>query len=411
MPDWAFPIIEHAHPLTRPKMLSFSRRSLMSLAAAAFAIACGRDMTTNPANPVAANAVSARSSEQDGREGAVYTATNATSGNAIVAFHRAADGALSPIGTFATGGAGTGGTIDPLTSQYSLVLDDKHVLLFAVNAGSNDISTFKIEHDGSLSSPRTTSSGGNYPVSLATHGDLLYVLNAGSKTLQGYRVSGSASLIALPHAQVELPAGASGPAAIRFTRDGKNLLVTERGSNRIDLFAVKENGRLASVGTFASHGGAAFGFDVTPSNTIVVSETGSNAPNGGVSSYTLHGRTLSLASGSINSGGAAACWLLATRDGRFSYVINAGGASIGAFAVSRDGSIASIGGDEALTSTGAGSTPLDPAFSSDDRFLYVLEGGSGNVAGFSVARDGALAPVTAAHAGAGASGLQGLAAY
>lgn len=394
-------------------MFFASRLRLLPLAFAVTAAACAGDSTTNPITSPATPSADARSSD-DGdapREGAVYTMTNAKDGNAIIAFRRSATGTLSPLGTFATGGAGTGGTIDPLVSQYALVLDDANELLFAVNAGSNEISTFRVGNDGALSEPRVTPSGGIAPVSLATHHGLLYVLNAGNSTLQGYRVASSGRLIALPAARAALPAGAAGAAAIRFTHDGQNLLVTERGSNRIDVFAVKPNGRLASVGTFASNGRAAFGFDVTPDNTILVSETGSNAPNGGVSSYTLRGGALSLVSGSVTSQGAAACWLLNTRDGRFSYVVNAGGASIGVFAVARDGSIASLGGTAGLTSTGAGSIPLDPAFSADDRFLYVLEGGSGDVSGYSVGRDGALAEVTAAHAGAGASGLQGLAAY
>src|SRR5207244_5302396 len=47
----------------------------------------------------------------------VYTITNAASGNAVLAFHRAANGALTPAGTFPTGGTGTGGgaRLRPLT--------------------------------------------------------------------------------------------------------------------------------------------------------------------------------------------------------------------------------------------------------------------------------------------------------
>lgn len=392
-------------------MRTVSAFRLIPLAAAAIIAACAGETSTNPISSNAATpAVEARRGESDGG-GAVYTMTNGTTENEIVAFRRAESGELSPIGSYRTGGAGTGGTIDPLVSQYSLVLSDDHELLFAVNAASNSITSFQVAEDGELAQSRVISSGGTRPVSIAVRRNLLYVLNAGSNTLQGYRIGESGRLAPLPGASAELPAGAAGAAAVRFTRDGQHLIVAERSSNRIDVFAVKSNGRVADVTTFASHGRAAFGFDVTPRNDVIVSETGSNPPNGGVSSYTLRGGALSLVTGSVSSGGAAACWLLNTQDGRFSYVVNSASATIGAFAVSRDGSVSSIGGSAALTSTGANSVPLDPAFSAGDKFLYVLEGRSGDISGFAVGEDGALTPASAVRAGAGASGLQGLAAF
>src|SRR6266536_4566645 len=45
-------------------------------------------------------------------------------------------------------------------------------------------------------------------------------------------------------------------------------------------------------------------------------------------------------------------------------------------------------------STGAGSTPLDAAFSNDGRFLYVLTPGTNNIQGFSLSSDGSLTPLT-----------------
>jgi hypothetical protein len=42
-----------------------------------------------------------------GAPGAVYALTNSTAGNAVV-YDRGGDGSLSPAGSYATGGAGTG---------------------------------------------------------------------------------------------------------------------------------------------------------------------------------------------------------------------------------------------------------------------------------------------------------------
>src|SRR3954470_21179964 len=57
--------------------------------------------------------------------GAVYTMTNAASGNAVVMFNRSANGTLHEAGTFNTGGMGSG---DALGSQGSLVLSEHNLL-------------------------------------------------------------------------------------------------------------------------------------------------------------------------------------------------------------------------------------------------------------------------------------------
>ena len=86
--------------------------------------------------------ISARTAAEDD-PGAVYVLTNQTA-NSVLVFTRAADGTLSFSGNFATGGAGAGTGADPLGSQGSLVLDRGHQRLFAVNAGSNDVSVFRV---------------------------------------------------------------------------------------------------------------------------------------------------------------------------------------------------------------------------------------------------------------------------
>src|SRR5262245_9162606 len=74
---------------------------------------------------------------------AVYTTTDAAAGNDVVIFDRAPNGTLSPAGTVSTGGTGTG---SGLGNQGAVVLAG-HWLL-AVNAGSDDISVFRVDHDG-----------------------------------------------------------------------------------------------------------------------------------------------------------------------------------------------------------------------------------------------------------------------
>src|SRR5205085_3550283 len=102
---------------------------------------------------------------------AVYVLTNAVAGNAVAVFDRSADGALHAAGTVATGGLGAGAG---LGSQGALVLSANNRWLFAVNAGSNDISAFEVRGND-LRLVSRIASGGERPISLTVHGDLLYV--------------------------------------------------------------------------------------------------------------------------------------------------------------------------------------------------------------------------------------------
>src|SRR5579863_6923538 len=82
---------------------------------------------------------------EDDDRGAVFVMTNAASGNQIETYVRHENGSLQSAGAFATGGNGSGGTIDPLHSQGSLRLSPDHRFLFAVNAGSGTVSSFAVE--------------------------------------------------------------------------------------------------------------------------------------------------------------------------------------------------------------------------------------------------------------------------
>ena len=77
--------------------------------------------------------------------GALYTQTNDPAGNVVQAFDRDARGALTPAGTFATGGVGLaalGGR------QGAVELSDDESTVYAVNAGSDSVSAFRVTRDG-----------------------------------------------------------------------------------------------------------------------------------------------------------------------------------------------------------------------------------------------------------------------
>jgi hypothetical protein len=113
--------------------------------------------------------------EGSGVSGAVYTTTNDASENSILVYRRNSNGLLAFQGPVSTHGRGSGGILDPLQSQGSLVLSQDGSFLFAANAGSGTITTFRVVPSG-LAYVDQANSGGEGPLSIAIHGDLLYVL-------------------------------------------------------------------------------------------------------------------------------------------------------------------------------------------------------------------------------------------
>lgn len=240
---------------------------------------------------------------------AVFAMTNAADRNEVIAYARAEDGSLREAHRFFTGGRGSGGNNDPLESQGSLTLSQDHALLFAVNAGSGEISVFLV-HGTRLFLVDKAPSGGSEPNAIAQHGDLLYVLNTGgSSNVTGFRLRGG-HLFAIKNSLEFLSTNTSGAASIAFSPDGRFLAVTERLTNNVDVFKVLADGTLSPVIVNPSAGPGAFAVTFAPGGAVIVSETGpANATNGSaISSYAiLANGTLSAISASVPTLGAANC--------------------------------------------------------------------------------------------------------
>jgi 6-phosphogluconolactonase (cycloisomerase 2 family) len=351
---------------------------------------------------------SALAARGDNVVGAVFIETNSAAGNAVISLARASDGSLSSPQTYPTGALGSGGTVDPLASQYAIVLSGDNRFLYAVNAGSNSITAFAVDKSN-LTSIGTVAAGGTRPVSLAVFGNVLYSLNTGSNTLTGFVIGANGGLTNVPGWTRTLSAGASGAAAVRFNRDGTLLAVAERTSQTIDTYLVNPNGSLSTAISNASNGAVPFGFDFTPQGTLIASEAGATAASSYVANAAGH---LSVVTASASTHQAAPCWLIATGNGRFAYTANAGGNSISGFSVAPNGSIALVTPSGATGTMAAGSTPLDLDVSRDSRFLYILKAGTGTVGAYAIAADGSLAALADSPAIVAArSGQMGLAAF
>jgi 6-phosphogluconolactonase (cycloisomerase 2 family) len=318
--------------------------------------------------------------------GYVYTLTNSHAGNAVAVFARGDDGTLTPDGTVPTGGLGTGAN---LGSQGAIVVSGHK--LFAVNAGDNSISYFRIRRGG-LELQDTIASGGVQPISLTVHGHVLYVLNAGgSGNVTGFAIRYD-TLAPLAGSTQPLGAGSSGPAQVSFSPNGKTLIVTEKASSTIDTYAV-EHGIAGAPVVTAATGGTPFGFDFDKRGDVLTSNAAGSA-----SSYAVaKNGSLSVISGAVSTAGQAApCWLVTSKDGRYAYTANAGSGTISGFAVAHDGSLSLLDVSGITGNLGAGSHPLDEIVGRDGKFLHVLVDGNHTVGTFRIDRGGGLTWVGAA---------------
>ncbi len=349
-----------------------------------------------------------RAFSADLQEGRVYVASNETTGNRVLQFARDENGTLTPDGAFNTGGVGTGAG---LGNQGGLVLSDNAEWLLVVNAGSNDISVFAIDADGgSLKLTDRKASGGRRPISIATKGKIVYVLNAGGATgaadnISGFRLTRRGQLIPISGSTAPLSAANTGPAEIHFGTEEDEVFVTEKNTNRIDVFSLNERGAIRSSQSFSSTGATPFGFDVSRFDTILVSNANGGVANASsLTSYRFDEGGLSVLAGPVPTNQSAACWVVATHSGRFAYTTNTGSASVSGYSIDANGVPTLLDSNGITAVTGKG--PIDAAFSFGDRFLYVLNSGDRSISGFAVAGDGSLSVAgTTSGLPAGANGL------
>jgi len=322
--------------------------------------------------------------------GAVFTMDNAAAANRILAYHRTPDGALEPFGSFVTGGRGTGAG---LGNQGGLALSENGRWLFACNAGSDDVTVFLVTPRGLV---RTDQIGarGRRPISLALHGNLLFVLNAGGQVgdqdgLAGFLLL-AGKLHPLAHSVHALSADNTGPAQIGFSPDGHILVVTEKNTGVIDTFTVDNDGSIDEVKHFASAGQTPFGFAFRRQELIVTEAFGGARDASAASSYDLQrDGDLAVISPSVPTTESSACWAVVSGSGRFAYTANTGSGSISGFSIAMDGRLGLLTPGGVTGATGPDSSPADLAMSGDSRFLY-SRNGDGTISAFRVNPDGSL---------------------
>lgn len=321
--------------------------------------------------------------------GHVYVNDNTAGTNTISAFDRHADGTLTPLqgSPFAAGGAGTGSGIG---SQGALQITSDGKYLLAADAGSNQISVLRIGPDGGLTpvGGGPVSSGGNEPVSIAVHGSLVYVANAGNggSNYTGFTLNPGGHLRPLAGSTVSLPDGST-PGDVFFNADGSRLVGTRVGTSLIDSFVVDRDGRLTAApgSPFAAEGVGPFGSEFRPTDAgqVFVSNAHGGPGNGSVSAFAdgSDGTLTSIGASPYADNQTAPCWVEISHDGQFLFTVNTASNSLSSYAIAGDGSLSLLGSTTLATaSAGAEDARLAP----DGQTLWVVDTRADAISAFSV---------------------------
>lgn len=349
-------------------------------------------------------------------EGAAFAMTNSTRDNRIVSYKRTVEGSLIRQGSVSTRGLGIGVDLD---TQGPLQLSADHRYLYAVNAGSDNVSVFSV-HGTRLKFEQKIYAG-DEPTSLTVHGNLVYVLDGSvaSNSIRGFTAGPRGALKPIANSIQPLSSPIAVPGDIEFSPDGTRILVTEKTtaltlnpSVALDEFAINRNGVAGPAKRDASNAIRPFAVAFRNNNQVVVGNSYDAAVGkAAVSAYGLDSTgALSPKGSPVPNGQTDTCWIIVTHDGRFAYTANFGANTISQYRFASDGTVSLVRGSAAFL--GDGSEPVDLAQTADSHYVYQLLRGTGAVASFRVGADGALTPLAVTKGGLPADyGVSGLAVY
>lgn len=367
--------------------------------------------------------------------GAAYSETNGVPNNAVIAYDRLANGQLVQREVVPTGGSGERAPqpgCDPpggcpiLDTQGEVVVTKNGKLVFAVNAGSNSISSFRERKHG-LELVDVEPSNGDFPNSVTVHGHVLYALNSDSNSIAGFRFTSKGELSPIPNSVRTLSSPVSPPGLkprqIGFDHTGRVLAVTILVGNMppappnpssIDTFLVDKHDVPGAAMPHTSTTPLPFGFAFDHHNNLVMSQVTELPGTGHTATYRLNAKTGDLTPiDTESSGGQAPCWVVITKSGKFTFVVNTGGgapSTIAGYALERNGMLTFLG----LTPpNGEEFARTDEALSRNSKFLYVLKPGifapNSQIDEYRVEKDGSLTLIGNTPA-VGPEGQSGLAA-
>ena len=325
---------------------------------------------------------------------ALFVESESASGNHVLSYSRATDGTISFAGSYATGGFGAtavGATADPIASQDGLTLINNNSELVATNAGSDTITVFAV-YGTRLIWLQQVASQGQFPVSVASHGNLVSVVNSGGAgSVAQFRLFGdflfaqAAQVRSLGLANTTPPDFHHGVGEVAYTPNGQHLIIaTKLSTNSFDVFSVGFNGALGATPVVtAADNALPFAFTFDSAGNVVSAE----ASNSSVSTYAVNTNGSLASLGTVEDGQAALCWISGA-NGYF-YGSNSGSGNVSSFDENGAGAPQLVNASAATAHAGT----IDSVVSPDGQTLYVESGGAGTIDAYAIGAGGTLTQI------------------
>ncbi len=374
---------------------------------------------------------------------AFYVTSNKADGNTVVVYQENASGKIIKTGEYKTGGTGTGDLEipalqkdpthpllngdDPLISANALDATADRKFIVTVNPGDATLSLMAVAEDKTLNSINKVAASDKFPVSVAIAGNHVVAASVGTDNGKGsiasYKIV-DGKLVEVKGSRRDLSAR---PSTIRFSSNGKHVVVDELVTGKIKVFALDGDTLSAEpVSQIDSprEGDTRFqaipvGFVVSNNGTddiLLVSEARFLTPDfklreekgvvaqsplyswqtGSVSTYKLTSAGVIssvskdvLTGNAVEGGEIANCWVAVSKDGKTLYAANALSSSITTFDIANDGK-ASMRNQTAYKDASEELFFSDMSVSNDGTKLFQLVGNKGQVMVFDIADNGDL---------------------
>jgi 6-phosphogluconolactonase (cycloisomerase 2 family) len=231
------------------------------------------------------------------------------------------------------------GTIAARTNPVSVTIDPTGQHVYVVNAGSNNVSQYKISSaDGTLSELAAPVAAGTTPYSISIAvdptGTYAYVANYGDGTISEYKINAGALTLT-----ATLPAPVSGnnnPASITVDPSGKYAYVANYGDGTISEYTINA-GALTLPATLpapVSGNNNPISVTVAPSGSYVyVANYSSGASAGTVSEYSIGTGGALATIGTVKTGKNPSS-VTVDPSGQYAYVANLGDGTVSQYTIS-----------------------------------------------------------------------------
>jgi 6-phosphogluconolactonase len=294
--------------------------------------------------------------------------------NNVSGFRIEPGGTLTSVGAPAPAG----------TFPYTLAVHPSGQFLYAFNAVSGDVSAYKIEVVGTLTALGPAFPVGARPFSAAvdTTGQFVYVGLEGSARIVAYQLNAVGALTT----QLGIFPTGEAPRSVTVSPTGRFLYVANVNSGTVGAYAIQPDGRLAAIGAAASGGQYPFHLAVDPAGKFVYA---ANWGSQSVAMYSIGSSGALTSLGLPAPSGPLPSFAAIEPLGRFLYVGSDNG-TVSAYRIGADGTLGLI----SLTQmSGAVVQPASMAFDQTGTFAYVADRGTGQVIVVQIQADGTLARI------------------